>query len=121
MVFIFPAYFTLYNGVYLRNKHRVMCTMASEFVISITDVTDCVSASSIPFCLAVSEVSLCQCLTLIKELEIRPLLSAFDCFILCSQFSSFAQCSLWSHHVTDCYIMKVVAFYFFFPTYFLEN
>jgi len=39
--------------VYLRNKHCVMCTMASEFVISIIDVTDCVSASSIPFCLEV--------------------------------------------------------------------
>ena len=67
------------------------------------------------------EVSLCQCLTLIKELKIRPLLFAFDCFILYSQFSFFAQCSLWSHHVINSYIMKAVAFYFFSPTYFLEN
>lgn len=100
-----------------------MCTVSSEFNASVTDVIDCVSTSpSTPFCPEVcGSFPSSHCLILVKELEIRSRLSAFDFSTLHSQFSFFAQRSLWSHHIANCYIMKVIVLYFFPLTSFLEN
>lgn len=94
--------------------------MVNESDASVIDYVN--AFPSIAFCLeARGGFSMCHRLTLIKEFEIRPLLFAFDFCTLYNQFSSFAQHSLWPYHITNCHLMKVVASYFLFPTYSLEN